>query len=119
MRYCPNLIGKELAYDYKQTKVAYNNFIKNVGFEFAADKVIKQITEVRAKYKNVFIVGYSVGATVAWLCSDKVNLCDGIIGYYGSRIRDYTEITPKCPTLLFMPSEERTLNYIKKPSTAQ
>ena len=37
-------------------------------------------------------------------------MCDGIIGYYGSRIRDYMSITPKCPVLLIFPSEEKSFN---------
>lgn len=68
---------------------------------------------MKPKYKHIFIVGYSIGATVAWLCSAENNKCDGVIGYYGSRIRDYAELTPKCPVLLFFPKEEKTLNNAK------
>ena len=51
-----------------------------------------------------------MGATIAWLCSGERNICSGIIGYYGSRIRDYMNITPKCPTLLIFPTEENSFN---------
>ncbi len=41
---------------------------------------------------------------IAWeqlLHGDAVKiLCDGIICCYGSRIRDYMDVIPKCPTLL-------------------
>ena len=64
---------------------------------------------VRRKYKKVYVLGYSVGATLAWLCS-QTGLCDVSIGFYGSRIRDYLEIKPKCPVLLFFPSEEKSFD---------
>jgi dienelactone hydrolase len=62
---------------------------------------------IREKYKNVYLIGFSVGATVAWLCSEE-KLVDGIIGYYGSRIRNYMELSPQCPTLLIFPDEEKS-----------
>ncbi|MGO4185022.1 dienelactone hydrolase family protein [Paenibacillus sp. TAF43_2] len=54
---------------------------------------------------DVFLAGFSVGATTAWLCSEEPEV-DGIAAYYGSRIRNYTELLPKCPTILFFPQEE-------------
>ena len=58
----------------------------------------------------MYLIGYSIGATIAWLCSGEDIMCDGIIGYYGSRIRDYMSITPKCPVLLIFPTEEKSFN---------
>ncbi|WP_354005839.1 dienelactone hydrolase family protein [Fictibacillus terranigra] len=55
----------------------------------------------------MFIIGFSVGATVAWLCSEEKGV-DGMAGFYGSRIRNYTEISPQCPVLLFFPEEEKS-----------
>lgn len=40
-------------------------------------------------------------------------MCDGVIGYYGSRIRDYVEIIPKCPVLLFFPSKDESFDVEK------
>lgn len=37
---------------------------------------------------------------IAWKCCQN-SLCSGIVPCYGSRIRDYTDINPICPTLLF------------------
>ena len=50
-----------------------------------------------------------VGFTAAWLCSEEIGF-HGIVGYYGSRIRDYLEITPECPALLFYSQEEKFFN---------
>ncbi|EDH3452657.1 dienelactone hydrolase family protein, partial [Salmonella enterica] len=44
---------------------------------------------------------YSVGATLAWL-SAASGLCDGVVCYYGSRIRQYLHLAPLCPTLVIV-----------------
>lgn len=102
---CPNLLDKIIPYDYSQEETAYHNFIENVGFTSAAKTIQNLIVELKDDYNKIFIVGFSVGATVAWLCSELEYL-DGIVGYYGSRIRNYIDIQPKCPTMLFFPEEE-------------
>ncbi|QDA26457.1 dienelactone hydrolase family protein [Paenibacillus polymyxa] len=106
---CPNLIGKETPFDYSQEEAAYAHFMKNIGFEHASYHIENLLLSIRARYKKVFIVGFSIGATIAWLCS-KGKYVDGIVGYYGSRIRNYLEITPHCPALLFFPQEEISFN---------
>ncbi|MFW9335765.1 dienelactone hydrolase family protein [Paenibacillus polymyxa] len=106
---CPNLIGKETPFDYSQEEAAYAHFMKNIGFERASYHIESLLLSIRARYKKVFIVGFSIGATIAWLYS-KEKYVDGIVGYYGSRIRNYLEITPHCPTLLFFPQEEISFN---------
>lgn len=53
----------------------------------------------------MFIVGYSAGATIAWRCCEN-SRCSGIIACYGSRIRDYTDLNPTCPTLLLFANED-------------
>jgi dienelactone hydrolase len=55
-------------------------------------------------------LGFSVGATIAWLCSKYEGLFDGVIGFYGSRIRDYLEVSPKCETLLIFPTKEKSFD---------
>lgn len=107
---CPDLINTRQPFSYSQEKIAYLHFMENIGFKSAYQKVKKLILQVRTRYKFVFLVGYSIGATIAWLCSNENNICDGVIGYYGSRIRDYIDVTPKCPVLLFFPTEEESLN---------
>lgn len=104
---CPNLLERETAFDYSQEKTAYQHFINNVGFTHASDKIKLELKNNRGHYQKVYIVGFSIGATIAWLCSEETYI-DGIVGYYGSRIRDYLDIVPKCPTLLFFSLEEHT-----------
>jgi len=108
---CPDLIGVSGSFDYEQQEAAYQHFIVNIGFENAVQQIKRLIAEAKVKYKHIFLLGYSIGATIAWLCSNENNnMCDGVIGYYGSRIRDYMEITPKCPVLLIFPTQEKSFN---------
>jgi len=107
---CPDLLQRDKHYNYSDEKDAYQNFKENIGFVAATKKVKELLYEIRDKYKIVVVVGFSIGATIAWLCSNEKHLCDIIIGYYGSRIRDYTEIIPKCPVMLFFPKQEKSFN---------
>ncbi|MGM7719933.1 dienelactone hydrolase family protein [Metabacillus sp. Hm71] len=97
---CPNLIDREVPFDYTEVDEAYQHFTENIGLISAKNKVNSIIMDLNAKYEKILILGYSIGATIAWLCSEDDKI-DGIIGFYGSKIRNYTEISPKCPTLLF------------------
>jgi len=101
--FCPNMIDRS-SFTYEESIEAYDFFMKNVGFE-----VYKEISgfvkELKDEYDNVFIIGFSVGATIAWRCCEN-SLCSGIVACYGSRIRDYTNINPICPTLLIFTKED-------------
>ncbi|MFY0782977.1 dienelactone hydrolase family protein [Peribacillus simplex] len=106
---CPNLLDRETPFDYSQEDAAYRHFMENVGFTGALHKIKDILSGVQAEYQKLFILGFSAGATVAWLCSED-ECVDGMVGYYGSRIRNYVELTPQCPTLLFFPQEESAFN---------
>ncbi|ARF18787.1 dienelactone hydrolase family protein [Sporosarcina ureae] len=106
---CPNLLPLEAPFDYAQEETAYKNFMAYAGFDDSADKVKELVKGIKDQYSKIFILGFSVGATVAWLCSEE-ECVDGIVGYYGSRIRDYVEFHPNCPTLLYFPNVEKSFN---------
>jgi dienelactone hydrolase len=63
----PNLLKNEQPFPYEQEEMAYQHFMKEIGFFKARDKILKTIKESREKYKNIYLVGFSVGATIAWL----------------------------------------------------
>ncbi len=102
--YCPNLIHKVEPFEYSQQQAAYDYFKMEIGF-YVHIRLLKLLEELRTQYRAIFLVGYSIGATIAWRCS-AFGLCDGVIGYYGSQIRDYLEIVPKCPVLLIFAEQE-------------
>ncbi|POT59467.1 hypothetical protein C3432_01705 [Citrobacter amalonaticus] len=101
--YCPNFLNREEPFSYDQHPQAFDYFMKFCGFDTST--VFKLIAELKEKYKKVIIVGFSVGGTIAWLCSGNT-LCDGVVSFYGSRIRDYTDNIPVCPTLVIQAKYE-------------
>ncbi|MBP2644240.1 MAG: dienelactone hydrolase [Firmicutes bacterium] len=105
----PDLLNNRMHFSYEQEEFAYNYFMNKIGFESALKQIKQILTSLRSVYKKIYILGYSVGATLAWLCS-QTGLCDLVIGYYGSRIRDYLNVKPECPTLLLFPSEEKSFD---------
>ena len=96
--YCPDLFHAEKAFPYAKAEEAYHTFMDTVGFD-AYREINKLASGLKAAYSKVMIIGLSVGATIAWRCSEQI-LYDGIICCYGSRIRDYLTVTPRCPVLL-------------------
>lgn len=104
---CPNLLARE-AFPYSEEAEAYNYFINKIGFENSCNEVKKLVQHYRSQYQSIFLLGFSVGATTAWL-SSQLDV-EGIVGFYGSRIRDFTELQPLCPTLLIFASEEKSFN---------
>lgn len=79
-------------------------FNREVGFA-CYQTIVAQLRQLKQTYRQVFIMGFSVGATIAWRCSETP-WCDGIIGCYGSRIRDYLELQPACPVLLLFAEQD-------------
>ncbi|WP_334073126.1 dienelactone hydrolase family protein [Paenibacillus sp. A14] len=103
----PNLLHRD-PFSYDQEEEAYHYFINEVGFNGPKDEVKQIVAANRMNYEKIYIIGFSVGATTAWICSEFE--IDGVIGFYGSRIRDYVEMEPGCPTLLFFPESERSFH---------
>jgi len=56
-----------------------------VGFIMGSNRVKEIISQNKKNYKRIYVLGYSVGATIAWLCSGDDILVNGVIAFYGSR----------------------------------
>ncbi|MBK3497360.1 dienelactone hydrolase family protein [Viridibacillus sp. YIM B01967] len=106
----PNLLGRN-PFDYNHEKEAYTHFMAEVGFEKSEWMVDQIIREQKLVYKNIYIVGFSIGATLAWLCSEKS--VNGVIAYYGSRIRQYVHINPTIPTAVYIAKQEKSFDARK------
>lgn len=99
---CPDLYeGVVFSYDDKE---AYAYFCEHVSFDVNY-KNFDFINTLYKKYQHVILLGFSAGATLAWNCS-TVYKVDALIGCYGSRIRDYVHVQPKCPVLNIFASED-------------
>ncbi|WP_303869014.1 dienelactone hydrolase family protein [Acetobacterium wieringae] len=102
--FCVDLSQKERVYQYTHNCEAYQAFIDKNGF-MTYQEIEIDMLELRKDYNKVIVFGSSVGATVAWRLTENPN-CDGMIGFYGSRIRDYLDVSPVCPCLLIFPEQE-------------
>lgn len=109
--YCVDLLHRKKCFLYSEQEEAYGYFTTYIGFDVYRE-VEELIQELNHHYKKLIVFGSSVGAAVAWRLTDNV-LCDGMIGYYGSRIRDYLEVEPKCPCLLVFAKDEKSFDVNK------
>ncbi|MFP8644199.1 MULTISPECIES: dienelactone hydrolase family protein [Priestia] len=106
---CPNLLSKDAPYSYEEEGMAYQNFVQNIGMDEGSRQITNMLIQLKQEYEEVGVIGFSVGATMSWLCSEN-NLCNFVIGCYGSRIRDYVNRSPACPTLLIFPTKEEAFD---------
>lgn len=106
--YCLNLIQKDSTFSYSEEEKAYVYFRTNIGFDIY-NEVAVLMNRLQDEYENIIVFGSSVGATIAWRLTER-SCCDGMIGYYGSRIRDYLDVNPGCPCLLLFAAEEKSFD---------
>ena len=106
---CPDLLSIDKPYSYNEEHIAYKGFM-NIGFVRVAEKARSTLKQLRSSFKTVYVVGYSVGGTVAWLCGAEPGLVDAFVAYYGSRIQDYLDKQPSCPSFLLFPKQETSFN---------
>lgn len=120
---CPDFLEGKPSYDYSREDEAYRYFMNYAGFVASAKRVVFLLRQEESEYRNIYLLGYSIGATIAWICSGAgagnqnvlsyggcIKNLKGMVGYYGSRIRDYLDMDPNCPALLFFPEEENSFD---------
>ncbi|MCI0764140.1 dienelactone hydrolase family protein [Bacillus sp. TL12] len=103
--FCPNLLQLDSPFHYDDEQKAYSHFMQNVGFQHGKENIEEMIETLSKTYSYIGLIGFSIGATISWLCSNNPKV-QSIIGCYGSRIRDYSYMIPTCPTLLIFPETE-------------
>ncbi|MDR4901132.1 dienelactone hydrolase family protein [Bacillus mycoides] len=107
--FCPNLLQLQNAFHYSDEEKAYQYFMNQIGFDDGKEQIEEFITCLSNSYTHIGLIGFSVGATISWLCNNNPRI-DFIIGCYGSRIRDYVHIKPTCATLLIFPEQEASFS---------
>lgn len=98
-------------------EAAYRKFFSEVGIE-AAKRKIDSLIDANPP-GDITVIGFSVGATVAWLESANPAV-KSVIGVYGSRIREYLDVSPLADTqLLFCAERAFDVNAILPPLNAK
>lgn len=78
---------------------------------FSIDKAVDDI-EAAVSYlrgfgcKQVGVVGFCLGGTLAWLSATRLPV-DAAVGYYGGRIAQYVGERPKAPVMLHFGDEDK------------
>ncbi|WP_100488316.1 dienelactone hydrolase family protein [Sporolactobacillus pectinivorans] len=107
---CPDLLSKEEPFKEFLEEEAYQYFMNHVGFEKGSIAINRIIHQFQNKYDDIYLIGFSVGATIAWIYSAQSRSLKGVICFYGSRIRDYDQLDPKCPVTLFLAHDEKSFS---------
>lgn len=92
---------------FENEEDAYQHFQHNSGITKLTALLEKKIIDSKGK---IDIIGFSVGGTSAWEISGKdisTNIRN-VVSFYGSRIREKTNISPKYPTSLIFPASEKS-----------
>lgn len=101
--FCPDFYGGRV-FGYDETEDAYRWFYEQAGLD-SYRRAWDLVDRLRKQYTAVYLLGFSVGATLAWRCSENPN-CAGVIACYGSRIRAFPEVIPRCPALLLFAEKD-------------
>lgn len=105
--YVPNLLQSNTSFSYNEEDIAYHYFSENIGFEKAHGQVTALINDLSKTYNEIHLIGFSIGATVAWLCSNHKDV-HKVVGFYGSRIRQYTALQPLADVTLIYGKQEKS-----------
>jgi len=92
--------------EFTHEEEAYNYFSKNVGLDRYSAGLLSKIER---SDRLCFLIGFSVGASAIWKLSQNIskNKIKKAIGYYGSQIRNFTDIVPNFDFDLIFPEQER------------
>jgi len=91
--------GFDVGYEGEDAQAA-RAMIPRLNFGLAVADVAAAIDyAARQTGKKVGVVGYCFGGTLAWLAATRLNAAVAV-GYYGGRIINFAEETPKVPVML-------------------
>ena len=74
--------------------------------------ITKTISDLKKKYKKIYVVGFSVGATVLGYVVRIIILME-LSAITDPVLETNMEITPQCPTILFFPETEKSFHVDK------
>ncbi len=102
--------GKNMG--FKNEEEAYSYFIQNVGL----DKYLLVLLKTLKTTSSIsMLIGFSIGASIVWRLSEKVmdNSISRAICFYGSQIRNSTQIDPRFEIELILPKSETHFDVLE------
>ncbi|MFG2178348.1 dienelactone hydrolase family protein [Streptomyces abikoensis] len=103
--FTPSFIPSGVVYAREDEPRAYREFTRTPGVAGMGNALAQYTDGLRARYRRVLCIGFSVGATSTWLASGT-GAVDGAVCFYGSRIRDHLDIQPTAPCLVIFAEQE-------------
>lgn len=96
--------GREPSFEHEEE--AYLYFQQHCGLVRLTERLREEIDRSVAQ---VDLLGFSVGAAAAWDISagGRVEKVRKVVCFYGSRIREKTDLHPRVPVTLIFPSHEK------------
>ncbi len=90
---------------FNEESEAYGYFMKNMGIQEYSELLLEKLNLV-SEPKN--LIGFSVDASAIWKASEdpKSEIIERAICFYGSQIRNHTEVTPRINIDLIFPERE-------------
>ena len=94
---------------FKTESEAYSYFIENIGLEKYSEILINKF--LNSKEKNT-LIGFSIGASAIWKASNVLSkkVIFNSFCFYGSQIRNFTNIEPNFNVNIILPKEEETFS---------
>ena len=91
--------------EFKNENEAYASFQQIVGIERYKDYILEIINQAKS---DLLLIGFSVGASAIWALSEEYPTNGSIkaICFYGSQIRNYSNVNPKIEIEIFFPEHE-------------
>ena len=93
--------------DFNNEAEAYHFFIKHIGLDAYVEKLSTIVKECDSQ---VYLIGFSIGASAIWKLSDirfdHLHTVKGAVCYYGSQIRHHTTVLPVFKVQIVFPKRE-------------
>lgn len=103
--FTPSFLPSDAVYPREDELRAYKAFVRSPGVMSMSDALTRYAEGLRERYRRVLCIGFSVGATSAWLASGT-GVVDRTVCFYGSRIRDHLDVQPTAPCLVVFAEQE-------------
>lgn len=106
--YACEIISPVEGQHFQSEQLAYTHFVANGGVAAYAVKIAQQLQTKQLSGDYLLALGFSAGASALWSLSQHAEwkTCQGMVLFYGSRIRELRDVQPVCPTRLIFAEKE-------------